>query len=383
MNSATSIAVYAFSADPITYGHINIVERISRSFEKCIVGIGRNPLKSYLFSLDERRDLVERALAHLPNVIVKTFDGMVVDFAYEQGAKVIVKGVRNAVDVDYEQTLHLVGVSQALGIDTYILFADQALAHVSSGVVKAMQAEHGFIHDYVPPVVKAALEARISQQLIIGVTGDIASGKSTLVDKMLRASSAAGIEVHNIDLDLLAHQLMAGENISEHMYADIKRSLTDKLGDAILSGESLDRKKIAKLIFFNSDLREWLNDFLKKPMAILLRKKLKSLKGVILLNGSLLPDLNLLHLCNYRCILCYASEATQINRMEARGYPGEEIIARLAAQKNHSQKKQIIEDGIARVNFGILWSYDSEDDQQEIDLLKLIANCEESKWLTK
>ena len=93
MNSTTSIAVYAFSADPITYGHINIVERISRSFEKCIVGIGRNPLKNYLFSLDERRDLVERALAHLPNVIVKTFDGMVVDFAYEQGAKVIVKGV--------------------------------------------------------------------------------------------------------------------------------------------------------------------------------------------------------------------------------------------------------------------------------------------------
>jgi len=378
MSSSDLIAVYAFSADPITYGHINIVERMSRCFSRCIVGIGRNPLKHYLFSLDERRALAEQSLAHLNNVTVMSFDGMVVDFAYEQGAKVIVKGVRNAADVDYEQTLHLVGVSQSMGIDTYILFAEQSLAHVSSSVVKAMQAEHGFIHDYVPPVVKAALEARISKQLIIGITGDIASGKSTLAEKLVASAAFSSIDVHNIDLDVLAHQLLAGHEISDSMHKDIKHNLVERFGKEILEGNSLDRKKIANVIFSDSVARDWFNNLLQKPMAILLRKKLKVLKGVILLNGALLPDLDLLHLCNYRCILCYSDEATQIKRLQARGYSDEEIISRRLAQKDYLQKKAVIESAIATYRFGRLWEYDSTD-SVPIDLFALLADCGEMR----
>lgn len=382
MSSSDLIAVYAFSADPITYGHINIVERMARCFSHCIVGIGRNPLKHYLFSLDERRTLAEQSLAHLPNVTVMAFDGMVVDFAYEQGAKVIVKGVRNATDVDYEQTLHLVGVSQSMGIDTYILFAEQSLAHVSSSVVKAMQAEHGFIHDYVPPVVKAALEARISKQLIIGITGDIASGKSTLAEKLAGSAVNNGIEVHNLDVDALAHQLLAGDDISDSMYRDIKHQLVDKFGQGIIKDGRLDRQKIAKVILADSNSREWINHLLQKPMAILLRKKLKLMKGIILLNGALLPDLDLLHLCNYRCVLCYSDETTQINRLQARGYSQEEIIFRRSAQKNYIQKKEVIKSAISNYRFGRLWEYDSTG-SVSIDLSSLLADCGELPWLTQ
>ena len=95
-----STALYAFSADPITFGHINIVERVSQTFSRVIVGIGRNPSKRYLFSLDARLHLARQALRHLSNVCVLPFNGMVVDFASEQGASVIVKGVRNASDFD-------------------------------------------------------------------------------------------------------------------------------------------------------------------------------------------------------------------------------------------------------------------------------------------
>ncbi len=90
-----SKAVYAFSEDPVTHGHINVVERIARSFDHVIVGIGRNPLKSYLFGLEDRFYLASRALKQLKNVKVLAFQGMVVDFAREQGANIIVKGIRN------------------------------------------------------------------------------------------------------------------------------------------------------------------------------------------------------------------------------------------------------------------------------------------------
>jgi pantetheine-phosphate adenylyltransferase len=143
-----STALYAFSADPITYGHIDVVERVSHTFDQVIVGIGRNPMKKYLFSLEARLALARQALAHLSGVTVLPFHGMVVDFATEQGAQVIVKGVRNVTDFDYEQVHHLVGLSQRAGIDTHILFANPALAHVSSSAVKAIQLEHGFIHEF-------------------------------------------------------------------------------------------------------------------------------------------------------------------------------------------------------------------------------------------
>src|SRR6266540_3960654 len=91
---APTTALYAFSADPITYGHMEVVERVSRTFDRVIVGIGRNPAKKYLFSEDVRLALARQTLAHLRNVTVLAFRGMVVDFALEQGAQVIVKGVR-------------------------------------------------------------------------------------------------------------------------------------------------------------------------------------------------------------------------------------------------------------------------------------------------
>src|SRR5512145_2022557 len=101
-------ALYACSADPITFGHVDVVRRIARTFERVVVGIGRNPAKRYLFELDDRLRLAREALAELPNVTVLAFRGMVVDLALEQGAGVVVKGVRNAADFDYEHVHHLV-----------------------------------------------------------------------------------------------------------------------------------------------------------------------------------------------------------------------------------------------------------------------------------
>lgn len=369
-------AVYAFSADPITYGHINIVERVAACFDKLVVGIGRNPLKKYTFSLEQRLLLAHKALAHLPNVEVLSFDGMMVDFAYEQGAKIIVKGVRNAADLDYEQTLHLVGVSQEMGIDTYLLLADPKLAHVSSSVVKAMQLEQGFIHQYVPLVVKAALEAKISQQLVLGVTGSIASGKTTLCNQLAQQANQLGISLHHIDLDKLAHELFAGQHLQASAFAELKQRLVDLLGDEILEKGEISRQKIAALIFANDKQRHLFNQLIEKPMSMLLRKQLKNKQGVILIDSALLLDVDLLDLVNNRCILCVADESIQKQRMVERGYSDEQIEARLQSQFSNAEKLSGIETAIDIKGFGQLWRADTNQTISDNFLSSILDDCD-------
>lgn len=378
--SSQSIAVYAFSADPITYGHINIVERMSRCFERCIVGIGRNPLKNYTFSLEIRRQLAMQALKHLPNVEVLSFDGMMVDFAYEQGAKVIIKGVRNATDVDYEQTLHLVGVSQEMGIDTHLLFADPKLAHVSSSVVKAMQIEQGFIHDYVPPVVKAVVEAKIANQLIIGVTGSIASGKTSLCAELIKQADVLSIPAHHINIDQIAHELLEGKNIATSLFEDIKSQLLDLLGQGILVDGKINRTLIATKIFSDSTLLRQFNQILEKPMSMLLRRSLKAKQGVILLDSALLLDVDWLQLINYRCVLCFVQEDLQRIRMQERGYSEEQQQQRLLSQYSNNEKEQQIIQAIEKTGYGKLWKIDTENTISTDLLADIIQDCEEWQW---
>jgi len=355
-----SKAVYAFSADPITNGHINVVERISNTFDNVIVGIGRNPLKNYLFNLEERLALAKESLSHLHNVKVVAFQGMVVDFASEQGANIIVKGIRNATDFDYEQTHHLVGASQQAGIDTHLLFADPALSHVSSSAVKAIQIEHGTLNHYVPLVVKFALEAKISKQLIIGVTGEIASGKSTLCEQLIQVATDKGLSVHNIDMDKMGHALL--QDVSTPMHKQTSQLVIDRFGSDICIDGIIDRKLLASKIFGDSKALNDLNTILIKPMTVLLRKSLYDKQGLILLNGALIAEAGLLEVCNNNVVITTTTPEQQEIRLKDRGHSPQEVNNRRFSQWSFCAKKKAIERSIARHNFGHLWVRDTSFD---------------------
>ena len=179
-------AIYAFSGDPITYGHIDIIKRALKGFDEIVVAIGVNPDKKYMFSLDERKEMAEKSLAGIPSTKVVSFEGLLVDYAYENDIPVIIKGIRDQVDTDYEKIIHQVGESQELDIETYILFARPELSHISSSTVKAIQKEHGRIEKYVPLYVKQCLEAKMSGQYIVGITGEIGAGKSYVSEKFIQ-----------------------------------------------------------------------------------------------------------------------------------------------------------------------------------------------------
>ena len=130
------IAVYTGSFDPITLGHLNVIERSSRLVDRLVVGIGINAEKSGLFSSDEREELVRTATQHLPNVEVQSFEGLAVNFVRKLGARVMIRGIRPLTDMAGEITMMLANRELDPDIETVFLMADQRFAHVSSSLIK-------------------------------------------------------------------------------------------------------------------------------------------------------------------------------------------------------------------------------------------------------
>lgn len=364
-------AIYAFSGDPITFGHLDIIKRAAAVFDRLVVAIGVNPSKKYSFSLEERTEMARRSLFNLKNVEVKSFSGMLVDFAYENDIKVIVKGVRSGRDFEYEADLHSLGESQKLGIDTFILFAKPSLAHVSSSAVKDIQKEQGLIQDYVPAYVKQCVEAKLSQQYIVGLTGEIGAGKSYVGQKLVTLAKEMGLQAHNIELDHLAWQIQS--DLQEEKYGAVRQQIIDTFGAEVANADgSINRKALGEIVFAQSEKLTRLNEIMATPILVRLRRELKDKKGLIFLNAALLIEAEMAQLANYNMVLLAVPEKTQKERLLARGLDQEQIERRLASQYDFAHKKANLEQAIKANNQGQLWTLDNQAASEQ-DLQKLLA----------
>ncbi|MBN1393752.1 MAG: pantetheine-phosphate adenylyltransferase [Pirellulales bacterium] len=162
------IAVYPGSFDPITLGHLNVMERASKLFDRLIVGIGINIEKETLFTPDERREMVHRATAHLPNVEIRTFSGLAVAFVKQCGARIMVRGVRPITDIAAELTMMMANRRMAPEVETLFMIADGELAHVSSSLIKQIASVAGDeeLTRFLPREVVPALRARIEKHVV-------------------------------------------------------------------------------------------------------------------------------------------------------------------------------------------------------------------------
>jgi len=358
---AVKKALVALSGDPIHNGHIDIIQRTARVFDRVVVGIGLNPDKGYLFSPEERMEMARRSLQATPGVEVASFQGLLVDYAYEQGIRVIVKGVRNSNDFDYENILHLVGESQELGIDTYLLFARPELMHVSSTMIRALQQEEGFIHRYVPLYVKQCLEARVSGQVILGVTGEIGTGKSSLGETFRALGRERGIEVHPIEMDDIGTQIL--EKLEEPSYLRVREKVVESFGARVRNRDgTINRKALGEIVYRDAGHLNELNRILERPLMVRLRRELRGKRGLILLNSALLAESSLTHLCNNNVILVTCDKDSQEKRLRGRGLDMLQIQRRLASQYRESEKREKIQARIGEARQGSLWEADLSDD---------------------
>jgi pantetheine-phosphate adenylyltransferase len=152
-----TIALYPGSFDPITNGHIDITTRASKLFERIIIGIFANPEKRLTFSIDERVDLATRAVAHLANVEVKSYNSITVDFARQINAKVMVRGLR--MSADYEREFEMAMLNRKLHpeLELVCFMASQEYQFLSSSLMKEVASLGGDINSLVPQHVAEAL----------------------------------------------------------------------------------------------------------------------------------------------------------------------------------------------------------------------------------
>ena len=159
------IAVYPGSFDPITLGHLNVMERASRLFDRLVVGVGINTEKGPMFSHEERVQLIRDATGHLKNLEVRTFRGLAVAFVKECGAEVMVRGVRPITDISAEITMMMANRRLSPDVETLFMIADGELAHVSSSLIKqiATVASDENLGRFLPPNVVHAVRAKLAR----------------------------------------------------------------------------------------------------------------------------------------------------------------------------------------------------------------------------
>lgn len=154
-------AICPGSFDPVTYGHLDIIERAVALFGEVIVGVGRNSAKNYLFETDERLRLIEDACAHLPGVQVLPLSGLLVDFCAEHGVGVIVKGLRFAGDFEFE--LQMAQLNRVIGeVETVMLPMSKDWGHLSSTMIREIASLGGDVSGFVPPLVAERIAAKVA-----------------------------------------------------------------------------------------------------------------------------------------------------------------------------------------------------------------------------
>lgn len=154
-------AVYPGTFDPVTNGHLDLVERASRQFDRLILAILRHDEKSPVFSLEERMELLREAAAPFPNVEVDAFHGLLVDYAQKVGAGTIVRGLRALSDFEYELQMAMMNRRLAPDVETVFLMPSEAYAYLSSRLVREVARLGGDLTGLVPAQVVAALKRRL------------------------------------------------------------------------------------------------------------------------------------------------------------------------------------------------------------------------------
>lgn len=156
------VAVYPGSFDPITNGHIDIIKRGSKIFDKVIVAVLINVDKKYLFEIDERVKLIQKVTANIENVEVVSFNGLLVNFLKEYNANIILKGLRTTFDFEYELQMALMNNQLDRNIETICMMSSAENLHISSSCVKQVAKFGGNIEGLVPKEIVSDIVARIN-----------------------------------------------------------------------------------------------------------------------------------------------------------------------------------------------------------------------------
>ena len=155
------VVIYPGSFDPVTYGHLDIIDRCSKKFDKVIVSVLNNTSKKNMFTIEERVKLLKKVLEKYDNVEIDTFSGLLVDYAREKGCTTMVRGLRAVSDFEYEMQMALVNKKLVDDIETFFMVSRGKYAYLSSSIVKEVAMFGGDVSCFVPKIVEKELKDKI------------------------------------------------------------------------------------------------------------------------------------------------------------------------------------------------------------------------------
>ena len=156
-------AVYPGSFDPVTFGHLDLIERALTIFDEVIVAVAKNIGKTPCFTLQERVDLLKRSTRPFKRVVVEAFDGLIVDYVRQKKTNVVVRGLRMISDFEYEFQMALTNRKLDRGVETLFLMPSENYAYLSSRLIKEASALGASLRDFVPPFVEEALKKKLKE----------------------------------------------------------------------------------------------------------------------------------------------------------------------------------------------------------------------------
>lgn len=161
----STIAVYPGTFDPITYGHINILQRATKLFDKVIIAVAADNYKNTIFSVEERLNLIDKCCEHsclkdITNIEIEAFHGLLVHYLEKKNAGAIIRGLRAVSDFEYEMQMAAMNKTLNQRVDTIFLMTDTKYSFVSSSIIKDVATMGGNVDELVPPVVRDALKRK-------------------------------------------------------------------------------------------------------------------------------------------------------------------------------------------------------------------------------
>lgn len=284
------VAIFPFSADPVTFGHIHLIQKALLIFDKVIVIVASNPDKKYLLSFEERLAIC-KSVFHLESRIkVVGLSGLTPVYLKEQNIKFIIRGIRNLRDVKYE--LDLLKNYKILNQEVEFVNFFSSYPEISSSRVKKLFKKGVNIEDLVPIQSKFALENKMNHQLLIGVNGVFGSGKTQISKKIVNFLKEMSQKTTHINLDLVSKEVLFANDLeSEMLRLEIEKKF--KLKDL-----KLEFHQLGKIVFNNKEQLNWLVARVHPLVLSFLRKKLAKISGLVLIESAIFNEYSLEYLTN-------------------------------------------------------------------------------------
>lgn len=352
-------ALLPLSADPITFGHVDLITRSAAMCDELLIAVMNNDLKagSYLFTLEERAAMTERSVreAGVTNARVIASRGLLTDIYMTEDCGAIVRGIRNDADRAYEEYQMRIHASILPAASEQILYlpADPKLSLISSSLVKGLVARGLDVSGYVAAFVKRRIEEKILRQYKIAVTGAIAVGKTSVAAALTeRWKTRTGTDAWHINIDQLLRDLYAEDSLGAQA---LRNGLANRFGTEVLKdgGRDVDRAALAARLFDPAcprHLREEIHAVTAPHIERKYREALAGKEGLIVLEWAQLAEMAMSHWTNHNAIVIDSPDRAFF--AELRGIAPERLTALADLQWSADRKAERLSEAALRAGAG-------------------------------